>query len=42
MILRSLMVSSDDRKIEHFPKTLAGAKAMVRKYARKGIVIEIY
>lgn len=36
------MVTSDDRSVKLFPKTLAGAKSMVRAWARKGVTVTIH
>ena len=36
------MVTSDDDPVKRFPKTLAGAKSIVRAAARRGIALTIY
>ncbi len=36
------MVVSDDESVKHFPKTLAGAKSIVRTAARRDVVLTIY
>ena len=36
------MVTSDDDSVKRFPKTLAGAKSIVRAAARRDITLTIY
>lgn len=36
------MVSSSDDQVKRFPKTLAGAKSIVRAAARRGVALTIY
>lgn len=36
------MVSSEDDTVKRFPKTLAGAKSIVRAAARRGVTLTIY